>query len=72
MLHPASEFDMEKVQSTIKQFVRDWSDEGQEEREACYTPIIDEILDRFPHNEWLVYLLSNTSLLDLHNGIPLT
>jgi carnosine N-methyltransferase len=44
----ASVMDMDKVQSTIKQFVRDWSSEGAEERKACYQPIIDEIEQRFP------------------------
>ena len=35
--------DMEKVQSTIKQFVRDWSKEGEAERDMCYKPILEEI-----------------------------
>ncbi|KAM4709446.1 carnosine N-methyltransferase [Discoglossus pictus] len=45
---PASTFDMDKLKSTIKQFVRDWSDEGKSERDSCYQPIIDEILKTFP------------------------
>lgn len=45
---PAGEIYMDKVKSTIKQFVRDWSDEGKEERNACYQPVISEILERFP------------------------
>ncbi|XP_033213819.1 carnosine N-methyltransferase isoform X2 [Belonocnema kinseyi] len=40
--------DQEKVQATIKQLVRDWSTEGTDERNACYQPIIDEILNQFP------------------------
>ncbi|XP_065883816.1 carnosine N-methyltransferase-like isoform X2 [Dysidea avara] len=44
----ASGFDMEKVKTTIKQFYRDWSSEGQAERDTCYKPIIDEIKERFP------------------------
>lgn len=40
--------DLEKVQTTLKQFVRDWSEEGTEERKACYEPIIAEIIGRFP------------------------
>jgi len=43
---------MDKVKSTIKQFVRDWSEEGKEERNACYQPIISEILERFPLDSW--------------------
>jgi len=40
--------DMDKVKTTIKQFVRDWSQDGQQERLICYTPIIDEVQKRFP------------------------
>lgn len=43
-----NEADLEKVQSTLKQFVRDWSIEGIEERNTCYKPIIEEILKEFP------------------------
>jgi len=35
----------EKVRSTLRSFVRDWSDFGKEEREACYSPIL-EVLGR--------------------------
>ncbi|XP_068092652.1 carnosine N-methyltransferase isoform X2 [Hyperolius riggenbachi] len=45
---PASSFDMDKLKSTIKQFVRDWSEDGKAEREACYQPIIEEVLKSFP------------------------
>ncbi|KAJ7393691.1 hypothetical protein OS493_003349 [Desmophyllum pertusum] len=48
---PISGFDMEKVTTTLKQFVRDWSDEGKAEREACYGPIIEEIQRLFPATE---------------------
>ncbi|KAF9921641.1 hypothetical protein BGZ65_010197, partial [Modicella reniformis] len=41
--------DMEKVQGTIKQFVRDWSEEGKPEREAIYGPMVQELKDRFNH-----------------------
>ena len=43
---------MEKVLTTIKQFVRDWSDEGKEEREMCYKPIVDEIRNLYPANKY--------------------
>lgn len=39
---------MDKVKTTIKQFVRDWSQDGQQERSICYTPIIEEVQRRFP------------------------
>lgn len=45
---------MDKLKSTIKQFVRDWSEDGKSERDACYQPIIDEILKQFPQDEWYV------------------
>ncbi|KAF8263276.1 N2227-like protein-domain-containing protein [Lactarius quietus] len=41
------EFDMDKVRSTLKQLVRDWSEEGREEREASYQPIKDALLAHF-------------------------
>jgi hypothetical protein len=38
----------EKVRSTLRSFVRDWSDYGKEEREACYTPILEVLGREFP------------------------
>lgn len=40
--------DMDKVKTTIKQFVRDWSKDGEQERLVCYAPIIEEVKRRFP------------------------
>eukprot|EP00833_Pecoramyces_ruminatium_P014566 jgi/Orpsp1_1/1188598/evm.model.d7180000065976.1 len=37
--------EIDKVKSTLKQFVRDWSDEGKLEREQTYTPIINALLE---------------------------
>ncbi|KAJ3907639.1 N2227-domain-containing protein [Lentinula edodes] len=42
-----TEFDMDKLRSTLKQFVRDWSAEGQEERETSYGPMKDALLAHF-------------------------
>ena len=39
---------VDKVHSTLRQFVRDWSDEGAAERERCYGPMIAEVERRFP------------------------
>ncbi|OUM67565.1 hypothetical protein PIROE2DRAFT_4969 [Piromyces sp. E2] len=39
--------EIDKVKSTLKQFVRDWSDEGKLEREQTYTPIKDALLEYF-------------------------
>jgi len=38
----------EKVRSTLRSFVRDWSDFGREEREACYSPILEVLGREFP------------------------
>ncbi|XP_078531909.1 carnosine N-methyltransferase-like [Lissotriton helveticus] len=50
-VYPASTFDMDKLKSTIKQFIRDWSEDGRTEREACYQPIINEIMKYFPRDK---------------------
>ncbi|KAG6830182.1 hypothetical protein H0H87_008958 [Tephrocybe sp. NHM501043] len=44
-----TDFDMDKLRSTLKQFVRDWSEQGQEEREACYEPMKDALVKHFAH-----------------------
>jgi carnosine N-methyltransferase len=41
--------DTDKVLSTFRQFVRDWSVEGRPEREACYTPILEALERTFPN-----------------------
>ncbi|KAH7929022.1 N2227-domain-containing protein [Leucogyrophana mollusca] len=49
-----TDFDMDKLRSTLKQFVRDWSEEGSEEREASYKPMKDALVAHFsdiPPNE---------------------
>lgn len=50
-VRPTTTFDMDKLKSTIKQFVRDWSEDGQAERESCYRPIIREIQRLFPNDQ---------------------
>ena len=42
---------MDKVKTTLKQLVRDWSEAGAAERESCYAPVIRELLILYP-NEW--------------------
>ncbi|KAF5366124.1 hypothetical protein D9757_010946 [Collybiopsis confluens] len=42
-----TDFDMDKLRSTLKQFVRDWSIEGEEERTASYGPMKDALLAHF-------------------------
>ena len=33
--------------TTLKQIVRDWSSEGENERKMCYKPILDELNNLF-------------------------
>uniref|UniRef100_A0A8V5GD54 Uncharacterized protein n=1 Tax=Melopsittacus undulatus TaxID=13146 RepID=A0A8V5GD54_MELUD len=54
-VHLASTFDMDKLKSTLKQFVRDWSEEGKPERESCYQPIISEIVKNFQRKMVIVF-----------------
>ncbi|XP_062614710.1 carnosine N-methyltransferase-like [Saccostrea cucullata] len=44
---PPTNFDMDKVKTTLKQIVRDWSSTGEEERKMCYDPVIAEVKDIF-------------------------
>ncbi|CAK1548857.1 unnamed protein product [Leptosia nina] len=44
--------DVEKVQSVLKNIVRDWSAAGAAEREQCYKPILDELEARFPEENF--------------------
>ncbi|KAH7908543.1 N2227-like protein-domain-containing protein, partial [Hygrophoropsis aurantiaca] len=49
-----TDFDMDKLRSTLKQFARDWSSEGSQERETSYKPLKDALLEHFcdvPVNE---------------------
>jgi carnosine N-methyltransferase len=39
--------DVDKARSTIKQFYRDWSAEGDVERQACYGPVMQAIATEF-------------------------
>ncbi|VEL23452.1 unnamed protein product [Protopolystoma xenopodis] len=43
--------DMDKVRSTLKQFVRDWSSEGQAERDSCYKPVLNELVDIYKEKD---------------------
>jgi carnosine N-methyltransferase len=36
----ATSLDLEKARSTLRQFYRDWSEEGKAERETCYQPVL--------------------------------
>jgi carnosine N-methyltransferase len=41
--------DVDRVITTLKQIVRDWSIEGLEERKLCYGLILDELKKLFPN-----------------------
>ncbi|TBU63507.1 N2227-domain-containing protein [Dichomitus squalens] len=42
-----TEHDMDKLRSTLKQLVRDWSMEGKAERDLCYEPIKEALIQHF-------------------------
>ncbi|KAL4909827.1 hypothetical protein BDW74DRAFT_143814 [Aspergillus multicolor] len=44
----ANSADVNKAHSTIRQFYRDWSAEGQVERAACYGPVLRDLDREFP------------------------
>jgi len=46
-----SNFNMDKVRSTLKQCVRDWGEEGEAEREGCYKPILDTLRMLYPQRD---------------------
>ncbi|UKJ90348.2 Mg protoporphyrin IX chelatase [Theileria orientalis] len=39
------------VRSTLRQFVRDWSAEGENERNQCFRPLLDALQRRVPIND---------------------
>jgi carnosine N-methyltransferase len=42
--------DVGKAQTTIRQFYRDWSVEGREERDVCYSPVLQFLTNEFGHD----------------------
>ncbi|KAF2354295.1 N2227-like [Trinorchestia longiramus] len=48
---PILRTDLEKVYTTLRQVVRDWSSEGAAERELCYRPILDAIDKAYPKDK---------------------
>lgn len=49
--HHVSSRNSSKVCYTLRQCVRDWAKEGQEERDSCYKPLIDALLKYLPPNQ---------------------
>jgi len=48
--HRAASRNLSKVRSTLRQFVRDWADEGEPERAASYAPLIEALQRHLPAN----------------------
>ncbi|CCW60558.1 unnamed protein product [Phytomonas sp. EM1] len=48
---PPTSLDMDKVFSTLRQFVRDWAGEGAPERDCVYSPILDALERCFPNRQ---------------------
>lgn len=47
--HPvATDFNMDKLHSTLRQIVRDWSKDGKSERDQCYQPVLDQLQKLWP------------------------
>jgi len=59
----ATSFEMDKVKSILKQVVRDWSEDGEDERISCYKPVVSTITRLFPSDQWLVNIWQMTSML---------
>ena len=51
--------DIDRVCTTLKQIVRDWSAEGADEREMCYNPILRELKHLFLREKRFRYFLSH-------------
>ncbi|KAF8551840.1 N2227-domain-containing protein [Imleria badia] len=52
-----TDFDMDKLRSTLKQFVRDWSEDGKAERDLCYEPIKNALEDYFEDSRQTIRVL---------------
>lgn len=46
--HTVRDNQQDKVRSTLRSFVRDWTKEGASEREACYKPLLEALEAHFP------------------------
>ena len=57
-----TQFDLDKIYTTIRQFVRDWAAEGASERNKCYTPILDAVSARYPKSRGVEVLVPGVGL----------
>lgn len=51
---PSLDRNISKARSTLKQFVREWSTEGESERSSCFTPLIDALKQYLPGEQQFV------------------
>lgn len=49
---PESDIAQDKVRSTLRSFVRDWTKEGEDERNACYAPCLEALERYFPKKKY--------------------
>lgn len=49
--------DIDRVREALKHIARDWSDEGREEREQTFAPILEELVKVTPEDRSLVSIL---------------
>lgn len=54
--------EIDKIQSTLKQFVRDWSSEGSAERCTVYNPLISAVTSRYPPSSNIRILVPGAGL----------
>jgi carnosine N-methyltransferase len=54
--------DVIKMRSTLKLFIRDWTKEGEVERENTYTPILKDFKNFFPNPDGIKVLLPGVGL----------
>lgn len=54
--------DYENLRSLLRQMVRDWSVEGQAERDACYHPILASLGESFPSPQGIKVLIPGAGL----------
>lgn len=69
---PPTNFDMDKVKTTLKQFVRDWSSRGEQERRECYDPVLSEVKEIFKDRYTLYILLCFIENINLPHLVGLT
>jgi len=55
--HACGQPDIGRVREALKHIARDWSDEGREEREQTFTPILEELSKVTPEDRSQIHIL---------------